>query len=112
MYGNEQKLSGSGVTYAGAAAMAQDAGKAVPELQVQVERLSKALSFAEESLAELANRLDGVTRPQAPEPAPTTGNQLAAVGPSTRYGTVVHEFAFRTNRLGERLQDLLRRLEA
>jgi hypothetical protein len=105
MYGNDAAKQATAPSYGAAEAPRQ------PELAEQVNRLEKALCFAEESLSELGARLSGVLRPPAPEPV-AAGNQLTAVGPSTHYGGQVHDFVRRTNNVGERAQDLLRRLEA
>lgn len=52
------------------------AGDAQHRLEIpnELAKLEKAVSFAEESLAEFVNRLESALRPPVPEPAPAPGN--------------------------------------
>lgn len=107
--------------YAGEMNMAQASAKSAyiggtvepqreAELPKEFERLNKALGFVDHSLNELFQRLEGkVVRP--PVPSPAGAEKLASVGPSTGYGQEIHGYSRRADDIGERIQDLLRRLE-
>jgi hypothetical protein len=79
------------------------------EVPEQMERLDKALQFAQESLQELIARLDPITRPNPPETCANAAGVSA--GPCTQHGGQLWGFGSRAGNLGERIQDLLRRLE-
>jgi hypothetical protein len=120
MYGRNHIMAGAaqmGQDYGAALGAAYQQAEKCPasapasrEVPEQMERLDKALYFAQESLQELLARLDPLTRPNAPE---TTANGCG-VAPSpvaTSYGGQLFGFGSRAGNLGERIQDLLRRLE-
>lgn len=80
------------------------------EVPDQMERLDKAVCYAEESLRELVSRLEYVLRPSAPE---VTANQCSTTpgGPMTPHGGHLFHLGTRVGDLGQRMQDVLRRLE-
>jgi hypothetical protein len=80
-----------------------------PELSEYMERLAGAISMNEELAAHVTKRLDGVLRPNSPQPE-TCGQ--AAVGPSTYYGQQLLAAIERIAGVNGRLQDVLQRLEA
>lgn len=110
MYADQQaKPAYRGETNSG---IAGAAGERSLEVPAELSRLEKAVEFATGSLAELCSRLEGkVARGSDPQPAQTTGSGLVSVGPSTMFGQEVRGNSSRIEGLGERIQDLLRRLE-
>lgn len=116
MFEQEKRSSGNYLGTAGYVGNAKigdmpsptDPGQRVPELIEQALRMEKALTFAEDSLRELDSRLCAVLRPQPPE---TNGAVGQIAGPSTHYGQQMCAFGSRAGLIGERIQDMLRRLE-
>ena len=105
----------AGEKFVGHAQMAGSIGgeatpKRMPELPAQVDNLERGINFVEESLNELAARIEGVLRPAMPEPA-GSAQQIQPAPPSSGYASTIHGQAGRVTRLGDRLQDMLRRLE-
>ena len=86
--------------------------KREPELQAELTKMAKAVEFAHHSLNELHSRLDGkIMRPSMPEPISERAG-IASVGPSTGYAQDICGYSMQVHSLGERIQDMLRRLEA
>jgi hypothetical protein len=88
--------------------MASVEGKRVPEVVEQIQRLEKSLAFVDESTRELMGRLQTITRPPGPETPPQA---IGPAGPSTELAAQLHTAQRRASDIGDRLQDVLRRLE-
>jgi hypothetical protein len=117
MYGNETAAKDAGYAsdrtasgqIRGGLAGASEARQL--ELPCELARLEKAVEYADHTVNELVNRLEGkVTSSRAPEPV-NAGGKLSAAGPSSMYATEVHNAHRRVTELAERMHDLLRRLE-
>lgn len=87
---------------------ATQAGQRPPEVPEKIDQLDKALAYVEESLKELQSRLGGVMRSAPPESAGT--NKIEG-GPATAYGGMLHGLGTRAERIGDRMRDILQRLE-
>lgn len=101
---------GAAMAAAGYASNAKAEGEVCrPEIQQQFDRMERSLDYVEDAIGQLAQRLGCVMRPPAPESAAAQGIGLAP--PSTPYGAHLHEFVSRADSIGERVLDLLNRLE-
>jgi hypothetical protein len=84
----------------------------MPEVPREMARLGGSIDFAEKSLSELVQRLDGmVMRPSEPEQPPSTVGIMNAAPSLTGHGQELNSFVYRVDTLAARLQDVLRRLE-
>ena len=103
-----QDMRASGGRLIGAASAGEKRQLEVPG---ELERLTKSVEYADHSLNELFSRLEGrVTSQSVPAPAEAR-NQIAAVGPSSWCGQQIRDNANRVGGMGERIQELMSRLE-
>lgn len=109
MYADQQMKMDHKREFVGNAAGLVGEPKRTPELPAQIDNMERGISFAADSLNELENRLGGLMRPQSTEPA--NSQSIGVAPPASGYASAIHEQAARVTRLGERIQDFLRRLE-
>jgi hypothetical protein len=107
--GHDQRIIAGAALGATNAIGAADACKREVDIPLQMVRLSSALDHAQDTVNELANRMEPLVRPSPPE---TAGNdKVGHAIPSTQLGGELYGYALRVSKLTDRLQDLLRRLE-
>lgn len=97
-------------SYMGTAGSLAGVAPRAPEIPTHMERLEKSMAYALDSFNELAARLSSVTRPASPDVGKETNGSLHDV-PGTQHGEWIAANTRNLHALGDRIQDLLRRIE-